>query len=77
MLHLIRLNDTLVPYNQSVAMANALKAVNVPNKLVPVPGADHSFDYNINTQQWQQYILPAFDFAQQYLTTKKTQEIHI
>ena len=71
------LNDTLVPYNQSVAMSNALNLMKVPNKLVLVPGVGHGFDNRVTPQQWQEYVLPAFDFAQQYLTTKDTEEINI
>jgi dipeptidyl aminopeptidase/acylaminoacyl peptidase len=36
--------DTDVPYEQSVAMARALAAVNVPHKLVSIPGGEHGFD---------------------------------
>jgi len=58
-------------------MANALKLMNRPYKLVLVPGVDHAFDWTATAQQWQEYILPAFEFAQQYLQREEDNEITI
>lgn len=64
------LNDTLVPYQESVNMAGYLAAANVPYALNLVPGAGHGFDSgNVTLQVWDDYILPAFSFAQKYLDT--------
>jgi len=58
-------------------MANVLKLKNITYKLELVPSAGHGFDFDPTPQQWQQYILPAFDFAQQFLTSKETEQIDI
>jgi len=70
------LNDTTVPYNQSVMMADALQLVHVNYELALVPGANHAFDYNATRKQWLEYILPAFTFVEQYLTSNQS-TIHI
>jgi dipeptidyl aminopeptidase/acylaminoacyl peptidase len=35
--------DRLVPFTQSEALLDALRAAQVPARLIPVPGADHIF----------------------------------
>lgn len=40
--------DTEVPFQQSVAMEAALRAVNVPTKLVRLPGGGHGFMFPID-----------------------------
>jgi len=62
--------DTLVPYAQSVQLANKLKELNVPNVIDLVPGANHSFDND--STFWQQHVLPAFDFVQKYMQTSSS-----
>jgi acetyl esterase/lipase len=67
--------DQLVPYSQSVQMANVLKAKNIPYVLDLVPGANHAFDLtNPTPEMWKDHVLPAFDFAQKYMT-KSTKKI--
>ena len=62
------LADTQVPYNQSMQMAAQLAQNNITYKLDLVPNADHLFDTgNVTTEFWETHILPAFDFAAQYL----------
>jgi acetyl esterase/lipase len=39
--------DGAVPFQQSVAMEAALRAVNVPTKLVRVPGGDHGGNFQV------------------------------
>jgi len=57
--------DQVVPYSQSVELANVLEQNNIPYVLDLVPGANHGFDKD--SIYWQQHILPAFDFAQKYM----------
>jgi len=64
------LADSLVPYSQSVQMANKLKEFNVPYILDLVPNANHGYDGDANL--WQQHVLPAFDFAQKYMQSSGT-----
>jgi len=59
------LGDTLVPYSQSVQMANVLQRNNIPYVIDLVPNANHGYDSDPNL--WQQHVLPAFDFAQKYM----------
>ena len=40
--------DTEVPFQQSVAMEAALRAVNVPTKLVRLPGGGHGATFPID-----------------------------
>jgi len=57
--------DTLVPYSQSVQLANKLKEYNIPYVLDLVPGANHNFDNH--AEFWTQHVVPVFDFAQKYM----------
>jgi acetyl esterase/lipase len=57
--------DTIVPYTQSVQLADKLKANNIDYVLDLVPGAEHSFDGI--PKNWEQHVLPAFEFAQKYV----------
>jgi len=61
------LADSLVPYSQSVQMANKLKEFEVPYVLDLVENAKHSYDKN--DALWEAHILPAFEFAQKYMQT--------
>jgi len=70
------LADTVVPYSQSVQFANVLLRNNIPYILDLVPNVNHAFDND--TALFQQYVLPAFDFAQKYIeseTTTKTPDV--
>jgi len=57
--------DTTVYYNQSVMLANSLASKNIPYVLNLVPGANHNFDGSAT--YWNDYVYPAFEFAQQYM----------
>jgi len=61
------LDDTVVPYSQSVQMANKLKEFDIPYVLDLVPNANHLYDIYPNF--WDQHVLPAFEFAQKYMQT--------
>ncbi len=63
------LADSIVPYQQSVQMANSLEKKNIPYVLDLVPGADHGFDGN--PALFEKHVLPAFDFAEKYMKVKK------
>jgi len=62
------LNDTSVPYDQSVQLATVLKEKNIPYVLDLVPGANHAFDFFCSQKTFDTYILPAFEFVQKYMT---------
>jgi acetyl esterase/lipase len=55
--------DRTVPYNQSELMEAALKNVNIPVKLVRVPGGGHGSDFPGNTEKmdWPAMTLSWFD----------------
>jgi acetyl esterase/lipase len=57
--------DVVVPYTQSVQLADKLKANNVDCVIDLVANANHSFD--VDPSYWQQHVLPAFEFAQKYV----------
>ncbi len=45
--------DSLVPFDQSLRMVEALRAVGAPAELIPVPGAEHHADYpGCETATW-------------------------
>jgi len=60
------LADIVVPYTQSVQLADKLKANNVDYVVDLVPNANHGFD--ADPTNWQQHVLPAFEFAQKYVS---------
>jgi len=64
--------DQVVPYSQSVQLANVFEQKNIPYVLDLVPGANHGFDSK--DIYWEQHVLPAFNFAQKYMQSsdKKT-----
>jgi len=64
------LADSLVPYSQSVQMADKLKEFNIPYVLDLVENADHGYDGL--PALWEQHVVPAFDFAQKYMQTSET-----
>ena len=65
------LNDSFVPYNQSVQMANRLKELKIEFKLDLVPDAEHGFDLeDISIEAWKEHILPVFEFAQKHISGK-------
>jgi acetyl esterase/lipase len=59
--------DRLVPFQQSIQLAEQMDKFKVPNVLELVPNQDHAFDYNCTNATYQQYIVPAFNFAQKYM----------
>lgn len=62
--------DVVVPYSQSVQLANKLSENNIPHILDIVPGGNHWFDTSAGF--WEQHVLPAFDFAQKYMQDSLT-----
>jgi len=64
------LADSLVPYSQSVQLANQLKERNIPYVLDLVEGADHGYDGI--PALWDQHVIPAFNFAQKYMQVSDT-----
>jgi len=64
------LADSLVPYSQSVQMANKLKEFEIPYVIDLVEGANHGYDGD--DALWEQHVLPAFEFAQKYMQTADT-----
>ena len=65
------LNDTLVPYMQSVQMAFALKHKGVKFFLDLVPDANHDFDLNASNDTWNNHVLPAFEWAQEFMGNQR------
>jgi len=62
------LKDSLVPYSQSVQMADRLKKFNIIHKIDLVPDAEHGFDLQkVTTKMWKNHILPIFDFIQEHM----------
>jgi acetyl esterase/lipase len=61
--------DRLVPFQQSIQLAQQLGKYNVPYELELIPGADHTFDYNATNATYEKYVLPAFTFAQRFMGT--------
>lgn len=59
--------DTDVPHEQSLSMARALRAVDVPCEVNIVPGAPHSFDRKIETPVARKAIADAVAFLRGYL----------
>jgi len=62
--------DVVVPYLQSVQLADQLKQNNIPYVLDVVPGANHWFD--TSARFWDEHVLPAFDFAEKYMQGSTT-----
>lgn len=61
--------DVVVPYSQSVQMADKLKEKNIPYELDLIPDANHSFE--VDPKLWKEHVLPAFEFAQKYMQVSK------
>jgi len=61
--------DTVVPYSQSVQMAEKLKEKNIPYELDLVANANHSFE--LDPKLWEKHVLPAFEFAAKYMQVSK------
>jgi len=62
--------DRGVPYQQSVAMEAALRAVNVPVKLLRIPGGDHGGDFGAGGKphpEWPDYYGEMVRWLDQYL----------
>jgi dipeptidyl aminopeptidase/acylaminoacyl peptidase len=59
----------LVPYAQSELLADALTAVGVPSRLVPVDGAEHSF---LGCQDIDAIVLLSVDYLAGALVEKNS-----
>ncbi|MBN1903154.1 alpha/beta hydrolase [Candidatus Sumerlaeota bacterium] len=62
--------DKTVPYQQSVAMENALHAVNVPGKLLTIPGGGHGPDFEAEGKphpEWPDYLGETVRWLDRYL----------
>lgn len=57
--------DKTTAYTHSVAMVNALKAVNRPVELFTLEGADHGFINRLNSTEGQQVFESALAYLQQ------------
>jgi len=61
------LGDRLVPFNQSVQMAEKLNANKVSYTLDLVPNVDHALDFmEVSPEIWKEHLLPVFDFAEKH-----------
>ena len=69
------LKDYIVSYTQSVQMAEKLQENGVKYVLDLVPSVGHTFDSHNSESIWQEHVLPAFEFAQQYL--KDAEEVQV
>jgi len=67
------LADGTVPYSQSVMLANSLEKFGITHVMNLVPGANHGFDSD--PKFWDQYVLPAFDFAQKYISNSAPRKV--
>jgi len=64
--------DRTVPYQQSVAMEAALRAVNVPVTLLRIPGGDHGPDFGAAGKphpEWPDYLGETVQWLDRYLKT--------
>ena len=64
--------DRTVPYQQSVAMEAALRAVNVPVTLLRIPGGDHGPDFGAAGKphpEWPDYMGEMVQWLDRYLKT--------
>jgi len=64
--------DRTVPYQQSVAMEAALRAVNVPVTLLRIPGGDHGPDFGAAGKphpEWPDYMGETVQWLDRYLKT--------
>ena len=64
--------DRTVPYQQSVAMESALRAVNVPVSLLRIPGGDHGDDFGAAGKphpEWPDYMGKMVQWLDRYLKT--------
>jgi len=59
------LEDNVVPCLHSIKLAGKLQEKNITHVIDLVPNVGHGFDFN--SSQWEQHILPAFEFAQKYM----------
>jgi len=55
-------DDRLVPYEESVKMADALRRAGVEAELLLIPGAGHGFHNRLNTPQARRAIAAIVDF---------------
>jgi len=65
--------DSLVPYSQSTAMEAALRAANVPVKLLTVPGGEHGADFGAAGKphpEWPDYYRETVGWFDQQLRGK-------
>jgi acetyl esterase/lipase len=64
--------DRTVPYQQSVAMEAAMRAVNVPVTLLRIPGGDHGPDFGAAGKphpEWPDYMGETVQWLDRYLKT--------
>lgn len=62
-------DDTLVPYEQSIILANALMRAARPMQFLPTPGSGHGFVYNPENA-WTQQVWPTVvNWLNQHLLT--------
>ncbi|MCG7854137.1 MAG: prolyl oligopeptidase family serine peptidase, partial [Methanosarcinaceae archaeon] len=62
--------DKTVPYQQSVMMEKALRAVNVPVKLLSIPGGEHGPDFEAKGKphpDWPDYLGETVRWLDRYL----------
>jgi len=69
------LADSIVPYQQSVQMANSLEKKKIPHVLDLIPGADHGFDGNPDL--FEKHVVPAFDFAEKYMKSEGIKKVSV
>jgi acetyl esterase/lipase len=62
--------DKTVPYQQSVAMEKALRGVNVPVRLITIPGGEHGPDFGAEGKphhEWPDYLGETVRWLDRYL----------
>jgi dipeptidyl aminopeptidase/acylaminoacyl peptidase len=68
-------SDDVVPFEQSVAMEKALRAANVPTKLVRIPGGGHDELFGADGKpnpSWPNYFAEIVAWLDQHLKSART-----
>eukprot|EP00330_Aristerostoma_sp_ATCC50986_P013953 CAMPEP_0114599480 /NCGR_PEP_ID=MMETSP0125-20121206/22016_1 /TAXON_ID=485358 ORGANISM="Aristerostoma sp., Strain ATCC 50986" /NCGR_SAMPLE_ID=MMETSP0125 /ASSEMBLY_ACC=CAM_ASM_000245 /LENGTH=118 /DNA_ID=CAMNT_0001806585 /DNA_START=511 /DNA_END=867 /DNA_ORIENTATION=+ len=68
-------DDTVVPYSESEDLAAILDENDIDFELITIDGAEHGFNGDLSGEEFEEYIRPAFDFVERYITTLENGEV--